>query len=258
MTRRSVLAALAFASCAKKSASLRVGVTPVPAGEVMAEVKQVLEQKGVAIEIVSFTDYIQPNLALASGDIDANLYQNLPFLKQFNQDRGTDFVSVKPVYSPPMGIYSKSIKALGELKQGASIALPNDPVNLGRGLILLAEAKLIALKPSATDRSPTEEDIQTNERGLLLRPLEAAQLPRVLPDVDAAVINANYALDSGLHPLRDAVYYEKDLSRYANILACRKGKEKDPRILLVAEALTSPEMKSFLKRRYQGAVIPAF
>lgn len=261
MTRRTLLAAALLAGCGKKEESggvLRVGVTPVPAGEVIAEVLPVLQKKGVKIEVVSFTDYIQPNLALASGDIDVNLYQNVPFLTQFNKDRGTDFVAVKRIYLPPMGIYSKSIQNLKDLKKGASVALPNDPVNLGRGLQLLAEAKLITLKPTAADAVAVEEDVISSEGGLQLKPLEAAQIPRALPDVDAAVINANYALDAGLNPLRDALYYEKRLDRYANVLASRKGKDRDARVVLLADALTSPEMKAFIEKRYKGAVIPAF
>lgn len=236
---------------------LRVGVTPVPAGEVMAEAVSILTRQGIEVQIVSFTDYIQPNLALSTGDIDANLYQNIPFMKQFNQDRGTQIVSVEKIYGPPMGIYAGRVKNLAQLPNRAEIAIPNDPVNLGRALLLLQEAGLLQLK-NETGTTATVADITSNPKNIQIKELEAAQIPRALPDVDVAVINANYAMDSGLHPIRNSLYYEKDIASYANVLAAREDNQSDPRIQALAKALTSPELRTFLETRYQGAVIPAF
>ncbi len=253
----SSLAILVSCNRGGDSIVLRVGVTPVPAGEVLAQVVPSLQKEGVEVQIITFTDYIQPNLALASGDIDANLYQNVPFMDRFNEDRKTSIVSIRKIYGPPMGIYAGRVKDLGKLPQGARIAIPNDPVNLGRALLLLQEAKLITLK-TETGTTATTADITSNPQGIQIQELEAAQIPRVLPDVDVAVINANYAMDSGLHPIHDSLYYEKDIAQYANILAAREDNQSDPRIQALGEALNSPELRKFLEERYKGAVIPAF
>lgn len=261
MKRRWLIVALmlSVASCGRSSGGnkLRVGATPVPAGEVLAQVQGDLASAGVEMEIVSFTDYIQPNSALATGDVDANLYQNVPFMEQFNRDRGTHFVSVKSIYLPLMAIYPGRSKSLGTLPEGGTVSLPNDPVNFGRGLLLLQSAGLlqVAAKSSA---ALTPADVTANPKRLALKELEAAQLPRSLPDVDAAVINANYALDAGLNPLVNTMFHEGLDSKYANVLVVNAGKEKDPRVQALARALTSDKVKTFLQSRYHGAVIPTF
>lgn len=238
-----------------KNKVLRVGVTPVPAGEVLAQALPLLKARGIEIEVVSFTDYIQPNLALASGDLDANLYQNVPFMEQFNRDRGTHFVSVKKIYLPPMGIYAGRSQSLEKLPSEPSVAIPNDPTNLGRALLVLQSAGLLKLK-AASGVAATTADVVDNPRRLQFRELEAAQIPRALPDVNIAVINANYALDAGLNPVRNALFYEKELSLYANVLAVNVGMQRDVRVQALAEALTSPRIQQFIQTRYKGAVVP--
>ncbi|MCX6593238.1 MAG: MetQ/NlpA family ABC transporter substrate-binding protein [Acidobacteria bacterium] len=254
-----LLTAILLLGCSSTSSrnrlKLRVGVTPVPAGEVLAEVVPLLKAQGIEVELVSFTDYIQPNLALAAGDLDANLYQNVPFLEQFNRDRGTRFVAVRRIYLPPMGVYAGRAASFSQLSAQPVVAIPNDPTNLGRALLVLQAAGLIRLKP-ASGVAATVQDIIENPRHLQIRELEAAQIPRALPDVDIAVINANYALDAGLNPLRDALFYEKDVSGYANVLAVNAGQENDTRIQALAAALTSAPIRQFIQTRYKGAVVP--
>lgn len=224
----------------------------------MAEVIPDLARQGVDVKIVSFSDYIQPNLALAAGEIDANLYQNVPFLEQFNRDHGTRIVSVVKAYLPPMALYPGRSKTLTDIPDGGIIAIPNDPVNSGRALLLLQSAKLISMQPRPNSNA-TVRDVTANPKHLRFSELEAAQLPRVLPDVNAAVINANYALDAKLDPTKNVLYRESaEGSPYANILAANAGRENDPRITAVAKALTSDKVRAFLNARYHGAVFPAF
>lgn len=223
----------------------------------MAEVVPILAKQGITLQIVSFSDYIQPNVALSSGDLDANLYQNIPFMDHFNRERGTHFVSVTKAYLPPMGVYPGRTKSLDKIPEGGIVSIPNDPVNAGRGLLVLQSAGLLKLKVTSSTEV-TVNDISENPRHLQIRELEAAQLPRSLPDVDVAVINANFALDAGLNPLKDSLYHESDASLYANVLAVNSGKESDSRIQALAKALTSPPIKTFIETRYKGAVIPTF
>jgi D-methionine transport system substrate-binding protein len=249
-----------LAGCGNKSTSnraLKVGVTPVPAGEVMAQILPDLKAQGVDVSIVSFSDYVQPDVALAAGDIDANLYQNVPFMDQFNRDHGTKLVSVTRVYMPAMALYPGRTKSLTALPPHGKIAIPNDPVNSGRALVLLQSAGLIVLKQQ-DGQTVTIHDVASNPKDLEFNELEAAQLPRALQDVDAAVINANYALDAGLNPVTGALYQESPQSPYANILAVNAGKEQDARVLAVAKALKSPKVKAFLETRYKGSVFPAW
>jgi D-methionine transport system substrate-binding protein len=252
-----LLALLAGCSRAPRGEKvLRVGVTPVPAGELISYLAPVLKKQGVELKVVSFSDYIQPNLALAAGELDANLYQNVPFMKQFNQDHGSKIVSVVRAYLPPMAIYPGRTKAL-PLSDGAIVSLPNDPVNLGRGLLLLQSAGLIGVT-SGSSATLTVHDVTSNPKHLRFRELEAAQLPRSLQDVDAAVINANFALDAGLSPTQGTLFRENTDSAYANVLAVNSGSEKDPRVVALARALTSEESRKFLQERYKAAVSPSF
>jgi D-methionine transport system substrate-binding protein len=248
------LAACSRAPHAEKA--LRVGVTPVPAGELIGYLTPSLRKQGIEIRMVSFSDYIQPNLALSAGELDANLYQNVPFMNQFNHDHGSKIVSVVRAYLPPMGIYPGRTKTLA-LPEGAIVSLPNDPVNLGRGLLLLQSAGLIGVKP-ASSATLTVRDVTSNPKHLQFRELEAAQLPRSLQDVDAAIINANFALDAGLSPARDTLFRENTDSAYANVLAVNSGSETDLRVVALARALTSEDSRRFLEERYKGAVSPSF
>ncbi|MER6092009.1 MetQ/NlpA family ABC transporter substrate-binding protein [Streptomyces bluensis] len=237
--------------------TLVVGATAVPAGEVLTYIKDNLAQKaGLDLEIKEFTDYVLPNTALQEGSLDANLYQNEPYLDDFNQSKGTDLVPVVKAYLPPMGVYSKKITDVTKLADGATVAVPNDTTNEGRALKLLAYKGVITLKEGAgTDASPA--DIGANPKDLKFKELEPAQLPRSLDDVAAAVINNNYAQDAGLSPTKDAILLEsaKD-NPYANLLAVKRGNEDDPRVEKLARLLTSADVRKFIEDKYQGSVLP--
>ncbi|QIJ61670.1 MetQ/NlpA family ABC transporter substrate-binding protein [Streptomyces sp. JB150] len=237
--------------------TLVVGATAVPAGEVLTYIKDNLaEDAGLKLEIREFTDYVLPNTALQEGSLDANLYQNKPYLDDFNQAKGTDLVPVVDAYLPPMGVYSKTTDDVTELADGATVAVPNDTTNEGRALRLLASEGVITLaKDAGTDASPA--DITANPRRLKFKELDPAQLPRSLDDVAAAVINNNYAQDAGLSPAKDAILLEsaKD-NPYANLLAVKRGNEDDPRVKTLAGLLTSPEVRRFIEDKYQGSVLP--
>ncbi|MGW7047164.1 MetQ/NlpA family ABC transporter substrate-binding protein [Streptomyces avermitilis] len=237
--------------------TLVVGATAVPAGEVLAYIKKDLAEKaGLDLEIKEFTDYVLPNTALQEGELDANLYQNKPYLDDFNKAKGTDLVPVVKAYLPPMGVYSKKVTDVTKLADGATVAVPNDTTNEGRALKLLASKGVIKLKASAgTDASPA--DITSNPRHLTFKELEPAQLPRSLDDLAAAVINNNYAQDAGLSPTKDAILLESaENNPYANLLAVKKGNEDDPRVAKLAKLLTSPEVKKFIEDKYRGSVLP--
>jgi D-methionine transport system substrate-binding protein len=237
--------------------TLVVGATAVPAGEVLTYIKDNLaEDAGLELEIREFTDYVVPNTALQEGSLDANLYQNEPYLDDFNQAKGTDLVPVVDAYLPPMGVYSKKTDDVTKLADGATVAVPSDTTNEGRALKLLASKGVITLKEDAgTDASPA--DITANPKNLTFKELEPAQLPRSLDDVGAAVINNNYAQDAGLSPTKDAILLEsaKD-NPYANLLAVKRGNEDDPRVRKLADLLTSPEVAKFIEDKYQGSVLP--
>ncbi|AAF10930.1 MetQ/NlpA family ABC transporter substrate-binding protein [Deinococcus radiodurans] len=250
------LSTFAFASLAS-AGTLRVAATPVPAGELLEFVKPILAKQGVKLEIREFTDYVQPNVALGEGSVDANLFQHTPYLNAFQQNRPLGIVPVKKIYLPPLGLYSKRVSKVTELAKGATIALPNDPSNEARALLLLEKAGLIRLRAGA-GVSATPKDIISNIKGLKFRELEAAQLPRSLQDVDAAIVNANYALDIGLDPTKDALFHEGKNSPYVNILATTKANLNNPDLKKLTAALTSPEAKAWLLKKYGGSVIPAF
>lgn len=232
---------------------LRVGITPGPAEEILHSVEPGLAQQGIEIKLVHFSDYIQPDMALASHDLDVNLYQNLPFLNQFNHDHQTNFVALNRVYLPLMAIYPGHAKSLAAIGIGARVAIPNDPVNHDRALLLLEKAGLLQLAHAGS--GPAQ--ITGNPRQLKLVELDAAQLPRSLDDVDAAVINANFALDAGLNPHTGSLFSETGDSLYANVLSANSGSQSDARIQALAKALTSSETRSFITTHYAGAIYPA-
>ncbi|MDQ0953885.1 D-methionine transport system substrate-binding protein [Streptomyces phaeochromogenes] len=236
---------------------LVVGATAVPAGEVLSYIKKDLAAKnGLDLEIKEFTDYVLPNTALQEGSLDANLYQNEPYLDDFNKSKGTELVPVVKAYLPPMGVYSKKVQDVTELADGATVAVPNDITNEGRALQLLASEGVITLKDGA-GATASPADIAKNPKKLRFKELEPAQLPRSLDDVAAAVINNNYAQDAGLSPAEDAVLLESAKNNpYANLLAVKKGNEDDPRVEKLAELLTSPEVTKFIEDKYQGSVLP--
>ncbi|WP_329246141.1 MetQ/NlpA family ABC transporter substrate-binding protein [Streptomyces sp. NBC_01478] len=241
----------------KADGTLVVGATAVPAGEVLTYIKDNLAAKaGLDLEIKEFTDYVLPNTALQEGSLDANLYQNQPFLDEFNKSKDTDLVSVVKAYLPPMGVYSKKVKDIAELADGATVAVPNETTNEGRALKLLAAKGLITLKKGAgTDASPA--DVTANPKHLKFKELDPAQLPRSLDDLDVAVINNNYAQDAGLSPAEDAILLESAKGNpYANLLAVKRGNEDDPRVEKLAKLLLSSDVKKFIAEKYKGSVLP--
>ena len=245
------------AGCAKKSQTLKVGATPVPHAELLNLVKDDLAAKGITLEVVEFTDYVTPNVALAEKQLDANFFQHVPCLESFCADRKLDLEAVAKIHVEPLGLYSKKYKAVSELPDGAVIALPNDPTNEGRALILLAAKGLITLASDAGLKAGPAQ-VTANPHNYVFKELEAAQLPRTLEDVDAAIINGNYALASGLNPVRDALLLEDGNSPYANVLVVRKGEGDSPAIKALVAALQSQKVKDYILATYNGGVVPAF
>ncbi|WP_225766083.1 MetQ/NlpA family ABC transporter substrate-binding protein [Stenotrophomonas sp. Marseille-Q4652] len=255
-----LLAVLALAACGKPAADdsrLVVAATAVPHAEILQVVKPLLEKEGVSLDVRVFNDYVQPNDQLVQKQVDVNYFQTEPYLDAYNRDRKTDLVTVTGVHIEPFGAYSRRVKSLDELPQGADVVIPNDPSNNSRALILLHTAGVIELK-DPTNALSTQRDITANPKGLKFRELDSAMLPRVLDQVDLALINTNYALDAGLKPTEDALAIESSDSPYVNFLVSRTDNRDDPRVQKLARALTSPEVKGFIEKQYQGAVLPAF
>jgi D-methionine transport system substrate-binding protein len=236
---------------------LKVGASPTPHAEILAQIKPQLAKEGIDLQVIEFQDYVQPNLALAEGELDANFFQHIPYLNEFSKDHKLDLTYIAKVHIEPMGIYSKKIKSLKELNNKAVVAIPNDPTNGGRALLLLQNAKLITLRKDA-GLSATELDIVKNPKGLQVKPLEAAQLPRALTDVDIAVINTNYALPANLIPAKDALFIENSNSPYANILAIRTKDKNNPALKKLSKALTSQTVKDYIIAKYKGSIVPVF
>ena len=237
-----------------------VGASPAPHAEILKAANAVLKEKGYELEIKEYVDYIQPNLALESGDLDANYFQHLPYLESFNKENGTNLVSAGAIHYEPFGVYAGKTTSLDELQDGATIAVPNDTTNEARALLLLEAQGLIKLKEDA-GLTATKNDIVENPKNLQLYEVEAAQLPRVIGDVDVAVINGNYAIEAG-YKVSDALAVEASDSlaatTYGNVVAVRAGEENDPAIQALIEALTSDEVKAFIESTYDGAVVPLF
>jgi D-methionine transport system substrate-binding protein len=239
------------------STKLKVGATPVPHSEILEIAKPILKDKGILLEVIEFTDYVTPNLALNDGDIDANYFQHIPYLEEFASARRLDITYIASVHIEPMGAYSKKVKDLDDLKNKAKVGIPNDPTNGGRALLLLQRAGIIELDDKA-GITATKYDIISNPKNLQIIELEAAQLPRSLEDLDLAVINSNYALEAGLVATRDALIIEDANSPYVNVLAVRT-KDKDRAALReLAKVLTSEPVAEFIKEKYPGSVVPAF
>ncbi|MCM2415191.1 MULTISPECIES: MetQ/NlpA family ABC transporter substrate-binding protein [unclassified Streptomyces] len=243
---------------ADTSKALVVAASPTPHADILDYVKKNLAAKaGLKLEVKEFTDYVLPNTATETGQVDANFFQHQPYLDDFNKKNNTHLVSVGSVHLEPLGLYSKKVKDLDGIKSGQTIAVPNDTTNEGRALQLLAEHDLITLK-AGVGTSAKLSDI-TDKKGLNFKELEAATVPRALNDVDAAVINGNYAIEAKLKPAKDALALEKaDDNPYANIIAVKKGNEQDPRVQKLVKLLHSDQVKKFIEDTYQGSVIPAF
>ncbi|MGE8358427.1 MetQ/NlpA family ABC transporter substrate-binding protein [Pseudomonas sp.] len=251
------LAVVAAFSGAAQAESLRIAATAVPHAEILEFVKPALAKDGVELDIKVFTDYVQPNVQVAEKRLDANFFQHQPYLDEFNKSRGTELVSVVGVHVEPFGAYSSKIKDIKELPQGAAVVIPNDATNGGRALLLLQKAGVITLKDSSNILA-TPKDIAENPKSIKVRELEAATLPRVLTQVDLALINTNYALEAKLNPTKDALAIEGSDSPYVNNLVARADNKDSAAIQKLAKALNSPEVKAFILEKYQGAVVPAF
>jgi D-methionine transport system substrate-binding protein len=255
--KKLIAAVAALAAFSVQADSLSVAATAVPHAEILEFVKPALAKEGVELNIKVFTDYVQPNVQVAEKRLDANFFQHQPYLDEFNKSRGTELVSVAGVHVEPFGAYSSKHKSLNELPQGANVVIPNDATNGGRALLLLQKAGLITLKPEAGILA-TPKDIVENPKTIKVRELEAATLPRVLTQVDLALINTNYALEAKLNPTKDALIIEGNDSPYVNILVARADNKDNAALQKLAKALNSAEVKAFIAEKYQGAVVPAF
>lgn len=240
-----------------KSSKLVIGASPVPHAEILKVVQPILKEKGIELDIKEFTDYVTPNIALNDKQIDGNFFQHVPYLEDFNKQKGMNLVAVGKVHVEPMAAYSNKVKSKDEIPNGATIAIPNDAVNGGRALLLLQKQGLLKLKNSDA-LSQTPKDIVDNPKNLKFKELEAAQLPRVLSDVDVAIINTNYALEANLNPVKDSLFIEDKNSPYANVLVTRPDNQKDSAVQELVKALNSPEVKKFIEDKYKGAIVPAF
>ncbi|WP_210586633.1 MetQ/NlpA family ABC transporter substrate-binding protein [Streptomyces sp. GESEQ-35] len=241
------------------SGPLVVAASPTPHAEILNYVKDNLAKKaGLDLEVKEFQDYIVPNTATEDGSVDANYFQNQPYLDDFNNKRGTHIVPVVTVHLEPLGLYSHKVKSADALKSGATVAIPNDSVNEARALKLLASKGVITLKDGVGSEA-TPQDITKNPKNLEFKEVEAAQTARSLDDVDAAVINGNYAISADLKPAKDALVLESATDNpYGNFLAVKEGNEDDPRVQKLAKLLTSDEVKKFIEDKYAGSVIPSF
>ncbi|MFC3942502.1 methionine ABC transporter substrate-binding protein [Pseudomonas gingeri NCPPB 3146 = LMG 5327] len=251
----------AFAAVAAFSAhaaeTLTVAATPVPHAEILEFIKPTLAKEGVDLKVKVFTDYVQPNVQVAEKRLDANFFQHQPYLDEFNKAKGTHLISIAAVHVEPLGAYSSKYKKLEDLPGGATVVIPNDATNGGRALLLLQKAGLIKLK-DPTNILSTPKDISENSKDLKIRELEAATLPRVLTQVDLALINTNYALEAKLDPSKDALYIEGADSPYVNILVGREDDKDSDAMKKLVTALHSPEVKAFILEKYKGSIVPAF
>ncbi|MBP9510076.1 MAG: MetQ/NlpA family ABC transporter substrate-binding protein [Fusobacteriaceae bacterium] len=237
--------------------TLKVGASPVPHAEILNFVKEDLKNEGVNLEIIEITDYVTPNLMLSDKELDANFFQHTPYLETFSKEKGLKLTSLSGIHVEPLALYSKKYKTLNDVPEKSIIAIPNDPTNGGRALILLHNNGIITLN-DPKNLLATEADIKNNPKKLKFKALDAAQLPRILPDVAAAVINGNYALEAGLKPSKDSLLVEGKESPYANIVAVRTEDIKREDLLKLQKALTSEKVRKFITEKYNGGVVPAF
>jgi len=238
-----------------------IGATPTPHSEILEFVSDRMREQGIDMQIRVFTDFVQPNLATESGDLDANYFQHVPYMDNFNLQHGTHMVALFAMHFEPLGLYRARTQTIAELQDGAIIAVPHDATNAARAFRLLEEAGLIRLDPDAGILA-TRLDIVYNPLNLDIRELEAAQLPHILPDVDMAVINGNFALQAGLSIEEDAVALEDrdsiSAQTYANYIVVRAGNESDARVLTLIDILASDEVRDFINERFEGRVVPVF
>src|SRR5574344_288634 len=252
--KKNLFKGLAFAFAATTLSAnadevLSIGASPVPHAEILEQVKPVLAKEGVDLKIVEFNDYVQPNIATSDGEIDLNYFQHRPYLESFIKDHGSDLVEVAGIHIEPIGVYSKKVKSLADLKEGATVTIPNDPTNGGRALLLLQSAGLITLD-DPSNVTATALDIKENPKKLKFQDIEAAQLPRTLDDVDTSVINTNYAINANLNPLKDSLVIEKNDSPYVNVIVGNSKSAKKDSVKALVKALQSPEIKKFIEEKY--------
>jgi len=248
------------ASAGADDKNIKIGASPSPHAEILAQVEAAVEAQGYTLEIIEYNDYVIPNTAVEQGELDANFFQHKPYLDDFNANNGTNIVSVAEIHFEPLGIYSASVEEVSEIGEGALIGVPNDATNEARALLLLEANGLITLKEGA-GVSATINDIESNPLNLEIKEIEAAQLPLSLLDLDAAVINGNYAISGGLK-VSDAIAVEESTSiaadTYANIIAVKAGNEESEKVQVLINALKSEEVKSYIESTYAGAVVPVF
>jgi D-methionine transport system substrate-binding protein len=259
-----VLTVALLASCGsskKEAVKIRVGATPVPHAEILEVAKEILAENGYELEIVVYTDYVQPNMAVDSGELDANYFQHTPYLNSFNAENGTKVVSAGLIHYEPFGLFPGKTASIDALADGAKISIPNDATNGARALLLLQQVGIITLKDGVGVEA-TKYDIVDNPKNVELIEMEAAQLPLSREDVDLAVINGNYALDAGLNPTTDALAIEDasgDAAQYyANLVGVKEGNENSDAIKALVSALQSEKVKDFINSTYSGAVVPIF
>ncbi len=257
---------LSFAACGKKAdaaKTIKVGASITPHAEILREAAKLLEKEGITLEVVEYTDYVQPNTAVEDGSLDANYFQHTPYLNTFNAENKTHIVSVGAIHYEPFGIYAGKVKALSDLPEGAKIGVPNDGSNETRALLLLQQEGVIKLKDGIDASSnATKLDVVENPKNVEIVEMEAAQISKALSDLDFGVINGNYALQAGLNAGTDALAVEdasgSGAQTYANVLCVKEGNEKSETVQALLKALTSEEVKTFINNTYSGAVVPIF
>ena len=240
-----------------ETVTLTVAASPTPHAVILNACVDILAEQGIELVVNEYSDYTMPNLAVEDGDEDANYFQHLPYLDEFNESNGTHLVSVAGVHIEPMGVYAGQTASLEEIPDGAVIGVPSDATNEGRALLLLESLGLIKLDDS-TNLTATPNNIVENPKNLEFMEMEAAQLPSSLPDLDLAVINSNYALGAGLNPTTDALAIESSDSPYVNVLVVKEGNENNEAIQALVEALHSDTIRDFINEEFDGAVVPAF
>ena len=238
--------------------TLHIAASPVPHAEILEFIKPKLAKEGVDLKVKVFTDYIQPAVQVNEKHLDGNFFLHQPYLNEFKKNHKNDIeVPIAKVHVEPFAAYSSKYKKLADLPDGATVAIPNDPSNSGRALLLLAKQGLLKLK-DPKNISATQKDIIENPKKLKFKELEAATLPRVLNQVDLALINTNYAIEAKLNPVKDSLFIEDANSPYANLLVAREDNKNSPAFKKLVAALNSPEVKKFIEEKYKGAVVPAF
>ena len=255
----------ALAGCGSKETgsdtTIKVGATPAPHAEVLEVIADDLAEEGYTLEIVEYNDYILPNKAVTEGELDANYYQHISYLENYNEENGTDLVSAGSIHYEPFALYAGKTSSLDALADGAQIAVPNDGTNEGRALLLLQNLGWITLA-DGVGHTATVLDIVDNPMNLQIEEMDAAQITIALPDVDFAVINGNYALQAGLNANTDGLAQEDDFSdvaqTYVNVLVVKEGNEENPAVQALAEALQSDTVRTFMEETYGGAVVPLF